>query len=79
MTITPKPVGKREVVGEAVDGSGTTWTLDHIPHSGTLEFFVNGVLLKSGATAAGYTRSGATITTTETYDSDAEALANYKW
>lgn len=79
MTITPKPVGKREVVGEAVDGSGTTWTLDHIPRSGTLEFFVNGLLLKSGTAAGQYSRSGATVTTVTTYDSDAEVLANYKW
>jgi hypothetical protein len=65
-------------VGIVPTGSGTTFTLPETPISGTLEFKVNGIALKSGATAGGYTRSGVTITTTETHASDAEALANYE-
>jgi hypothetical protein len=71
--------GHTLVVNEAVSGSGTTFTLAHSPVAGSLEFMMNGLTLKYGATSGGYTRSGVTITTTETWDADAVALANYLW
>jgi len=71
--------GTRQITGETPTGSGTTFTLAHTPKSGTLEFFINGLLLKPGTGAGQYAISGRTVTTVTTYDSDAEVLANYKW
>jgi hypothetical protein len=65
-------------IGIVPTGSGTRFTLPETPIDGTLEFKVNGVALKLGATTGGYTRSGVAITTTETHASDAEPLANYE-
>lgn len=66
------------ITGEVPTGSGDTFTLAHTPRTGTLQFSVNGMILTDGAISGGYTRSGVTITTTETYDADAEPLANYQ-
>jgi hypothetical protein len=65
-------------VGVVPTGSGNTFTLPSTPATGYLEIKMNGVTLTLGATEAGYTRSGVTITTTTTYDSDASPLANYE-
>lgn len=65
-------------VGIVPAGSGSTFTLPETPIAGTLEFSVNGVILKLGASEGGYSRSGVTISTTTTYDSDATPLANYE-
>jgi hypothetical protein len=68
------------VVGETPTGSGTSWTVAHTPRSGTFELFANGLRLTEGADAGGFTRDGATITTTESYDPAGEGdelRANY--
>jgi hypothetical protein len=69
----------RRAVNEVPTGTGTTFTLAHTPVSGSVDFKVNGLTLKSGSGAGTYSRSGAVITTATTYDIDAEVLANYEW
>jgi hypothetical protein len=65
-------------VGIVPTGSGTTFTLPETPITGTLEFKVNGIALKTGTGAGQYSRSGTVITTVTTYDSDAEVMADYE-
>lgn len=48
------------VYNEVVAGSGTSWTLAHIPTTGTLQLYANGQRLME---TTDYTLSGASITT----------------
>lgn len=69
----------RRAVNEVPTGTGTTFTLEHTPVSGSLDFKVDGLTLKAGTGAGTYSRSGAVVTTATTYDSDAEVLCSYEW
>jgi hypothetical protein len=70
--------GVRQIVGEVVSGSTTTFTLAYLPVSGSLEVFGGPARLKEGATVGGYSLSGQIITPTESY-SAGEIMANYRF
>jgi hypothetical protein len=71
-------VRNRRVTNEVPTGTGTTFTLAYVPITGTLDFMVNGLLLKAGSGAGTYSLTGAVVTTATTYDADAEVLASYE-
>ena len=67
-----------DVVGEAVSGSGTTYTLANTPVTGSVHLFLNGVRQNAGA-GNDYTISGATITFGTAPLSGDVVLADYKY
>jgi len=65
------------VTGEAVSGSGTSFTLAHVPASNTLQLFRGGGGI---FTAAGdYTIVGANITLTVALEAGENLFANYSY
>lgn len=55
------------IVGETPTGTGTSFTLAHTPVPGTVEVFVNGTRLTESSESGGFSLSGSTITTTESW------------
>lgn len=76
-TTIPIPTGSTMnfVDEEPPSGSGTTYTLAHTPLTGTLEFFVDGQLLRGGGND--YTLSGVTVTLATAPRSGANIRAVY--
>jgi hypothetical protein len=68
----------RQIVGEVVSGSTTTFTLAYIPVSGSLEVFGGPARLLEGATLGGYSLSGKIITPSESYSAGG-ITANYRY
>lgn len=64
------------VNNEVVSGSGTTWTLAHIPLVGIQHIYANGQRLTPGG--VDYTISGATITTIVSFVAGT-VLADYEY
>lgn len=62
-----------ETPGGAIDGSNVTFTIAHTPVAGTLQLFLNGVLLSEGND---YSLSGSTITFFEAPE-EGSLLASY--
>lgn len=65
------------VDNEIVTGSGTSWTLAHIPLSGSQHIYANGQRLTPGG-GNDYTISGAVVTTSLSW-SAGTVLADYRY
>lgn len=74
-TVTGGGGGGTQVYNEIVSGSGTSFTLAHVPLTGTLELYGGGSRLYP---TLDYTLAGAAITMVNSYDTG-QVLADYAY